>query len=93
MLKIFFSVLSVPPYRYFFGYLSKKFTADGLRQSDLDPCLSYGNDLFVIVHVDDMFIYAKHQKDIDSLIDRLKKDKVNMRQEGTVEGYLGLRVK
>ena len=32
------------------------------------------------------------KEDIDDLIARLKKDRVNMREEGTAEGYLGLKV-
>ena len=59
--------------RYFFGYLTKKFEAQGLRQSKLDPCLFYGKDLLLITYVDDVLIYAKRKEDIADLIARLKK--------------------
>ena len=78
--------------RYFFGYLSDKLQGQGLRPSELDPCLFYGKDLLVISYIDDLLIYAKRREDITDLIQRLKDDHVNIREEGTAEGYLGLQV-
>ena len=78
--------------RYFFGYLTKKLEAQGLTPSEHDPCLFLGNGLLVITYVDDILIYGRSQEEIDNLIDKLKKDNLALRKEGTAEGYLGLDV-
>ena len=39
-----------------------------------------------------MLVYGRTEKDITNVIDKLKDDGVNLRQEGTAEGYLGLQV-
>ena len=79
--------------RYFFAYLSKKFEAQGLLQSNLEPCLFYGKDLVGVTYVDDVLIYPKWKDDIADLIACIKKDRVNIREEGTAKGYFGLKVK
>ena len=72
--------------RYFFGYLSKKLEAQGLKPSNHDPCLFLGNGLLVITYVDDILIYGRTQEEIDSLIANLKKDNLALRKEGRNRG-------
>ena len=78
--------------RYFFGYLTKKLPAQGLTPSNHDPCLFLGKGLLVITCVDDILIYGCTQGEINDLIVNLKEENLALRNEGTLEGYLGLNV-
>ena len=78
--------------RHFFQYLSKHLEKHGVIQSCCDPCLFIGTDIIVIVYVDDLLLYAKNEKTIDLLIDKLKKDKIWIRKEGSTEGFLGVDI-
>ena len=78
--------------RYFFRYLTKKLEKQGLKPSNLDPCLFLGKDLLAIVYVDDVLLYGRSDEAIDQLIKQLQDDGVCLRKEGTAEGYLGLKV-
>jgi hypothetical protein len=49
--------------------------------------------LIVIIYVDDILIYGCYDKDIDELIEKLKKEDVALHKEGTAEGYLGVNIK
>ena len=78
--------------RYFFGYLTKKLEAHGLKSLNSDPCLFIGKGIIIITYVDDLLIYAQRQEEIDNLILKLQSDKCKIHKEGTAEGYLGLQV-
>ncbi|KAL7548588.1 hypothetical protein ACHAWF_011864 [Thalassiosira exigua] len=78
--------------RYFFGYLTKKLLKQGLEPSYLDPCLFLGKDLIAVVYVDDVLFFGHSKDAVDDLIAKLQKDGVQIRKEGTAEGYLGLNV-
>jgi hypothetical protein len=69
---------------HFFNYLAKHLIKHGLRQSSFDPCLFIGSDIIVIVYVDDLLIYSRTDKPIDSLIEKLKADKIWIRKEDSV---------
>ena len=42
--------------RYFFKYLTKRLERQGLKPSDLDPCLFMSDKLIVIIYVDDVLV-------------------------------------
>jgi hypothetical protein len=79
--------------QYFFAYLSERLIKLGLSPSKYDPYLSMNKTLIVIIYVDNILIYRCHEKDIDELIEKLKKENVAFHKEDTAEGYLGVDIK
>jgi hypothetical protein len=70
--------------RHFFTYLSARLVTNRLTMS---------STMIVIVYVDDLLIYAKTNSEIDDLICSLQQDEINLRREGTADGYLGVDIK
>ncbi len=46
----------------------------------------------MVIYVDDILIYGISVKEIDELIDNLKKDDISLHKEGTAESYLGVDI-
>eukprot|EP00171_Calliarthron_tuberculosum_P009382 IDg9382t1 len=61
------------------------------KQSKLDPCLFFGSSIIVIIYVDDMLIFVKHDLDIESFITSLREE-YPLTDEGDVRAYLGVSV-
>jgi hypothetical protein len=78
--------------QYFFQYLTERLVKQGLTASNLDPCLFISKRLIVVIYVDDVLIYGISVKEIDELIENLKKDDISLHKEGTAEGYLGVDI-
>ena len=78
--------------RNFFKYLKKHLRRQGLCQSDFDPCLFIGSKVTAIVYVDDILFFAVNDSDINDLIAKLQKEDIQIRREGTAEGFLGVSV-
>lgn len=78
--------------RHFFQYLTRHLEKHGVMQSNCDPCLFIGPNIIVIVYVDDILMYARDERIIDSLIGKLKKDNIWIRKEGSTEGFLGVDI-
>ena len=78
--------------RNFFKYLKKHLRGQGLIQSDHDPCLFIGAKVTVIVYVDDILFFAENDDDINIVIANLQKQDIQIRREGTAEGFLGVAV-
>ena len=78
--------------RYFFKYLTKRLERQGLKPSDLDPCLFMSDKLIVIIYADDVLVYARDSGDIDDLIKKPQEHDILPCREGTAEGYLGIKV-
>ena len=78
--------------RHFFKYLASHLQKHNLKQSNLDPCLFIGPDMVVIVYVDDLLIYSKHEDSIDRLIGDLKRDGIWIRKEDSAAGFLGVDI-
>ncbi len=79
--------------RIFFAYLSERLIKLGLSPSKYDLCLFMKKILIVIIYVDNILIYRCHEKDINELIEKLKKEDVALHKEGTAEGCLGVNIK
>jgi hypothetical protein len=62
-----------------FQYLTNHLEKHGVMQSRCDPCLFIGLNIIVIVYIDDILLYSHHMSTIDSLIDKLKKDDIWIR--------------
>lgn len=79
--------------RNFFQYLVKHLAAQGLTQSENDPCLFIGRNITVIVYVDDLLLFAQDKQFIDKLIGNLQGAGIQIRVEGDAEGFLGVDIK
>ena len=64
----------------------------GFTQSKIDPCLSWKDDIFLVVYMDDCLIFTKTDDIIDGLIESLCLD-FNLTHEGEVSSFLGIDVK
>jgi hypothetical protein len=60
--------------RYFFQYFTERLIKQGLQASNLDPCLFMSKNLIVIIYVDDILIYGKHESEINDFIERMKQE-------------------
>ena len=78
--------------RHFFSYLGERLEACGLTPSECDPCLFLSPDLIVVVYVDDLLVYARRDSDIASFVEKMKSLEVDIRKEGSAEGFLGVDV-
>ena len=61
-------------------------------QSEHDPCLFIGPKVTAIVYVDDILFFAPNDDDINTVIKRLQEQDIQIRREGTAEGFLGVSV-
>lgn len=78
--------------RNFFKYLVEQFEAEGMHQSDSDPCLFVGKKVIAIVYVDDILFFSKDDSEIETVIKNLQNRDVQIRREGSAEGFLGVAV-
>ncbi len=79
--------------RHFFQYLTSRILKQGLKQSRHDPCLFFSSTMVVIVYVDDLLVFAPTNALIDTFIASMQLEEINLRKEGTAEGYLGVDIK
>ena len=77
--------------RYFFEHLKKRIEICGAKQSHLDPCLFIGPNIIVITYVNDLLIYSKDDRNIETFLDKMKKQKIDLRKDGTAEGFFRCR--
>ena len=62
-----------------------------INPSKVDPYVFIGEDVIVLVYVDDCLIFSQDKERINQLIDNLKnKDKLDLTYGGDVEKYLGV---
>mmetsp|Transcript_30431 Transcript_30431/g.69423 ORF Transcript_30431/g.69423 Transcript_30431/m.69423 type:complete len:1695 (-) Transcript_30431:406-5490(-) len=78
--------------RHFFSYLGERLQRCGLTPSEFDPCLFLSSDLIVVVYVDDLLVYARSDSAITDFVEKMKSFEVDIRKEGTAEGFLGVDV-
>ena len=58
----------------FFRHLKSNLEAIGFKQAtDVDPCLFISEKVICLVYVDDTLLYAKNDKDIDDVIQRVNR--------------------
>ncbi|EJK75839.1 hypothetical protein THAOC_02428 [Thalassiosira oceanica] len=78
--------------RHFFSYLGDRLQSYGLTPSEHDPCLFLSRDLIVVVYVDDLLVYSRSDDTIADFVSKMKEAQVDIRLEGTAEGFLGVDV-
>ena len=76
--------------RAFWLYLTEKLQANGMKQSELDPCLFIGEKVICIVYVDDLLFWARDETDINELAFGLRDLGVDLEEEHDAAGFLGV---
>ncbi|EJK66248.1 hypothetical protein THAOC_12847, partial [Thalassiosira oceanica] len=76
--------------RAFWQYLTEKLEANGMKQSELDPCLFIGEKVICIVYVDDLLFWARDDSDINDLAFGLRDLGVDLEEEHDAAGFLGV---
>ena len=60
-----------------------------IKPRKVDPCVFIGDDIIVLVYVDNCLIFLRDKDKINQLIDKLNnKEKLNLTDEGDVNKYL-----
>jgi hypothetical protein len=79
--------------RNFFLFLKEKLEKCGLKSNeDVDPCLFLSEKVIVLVYVDDTLLFSPKKEWIDELIFKLKKQQVDLEEEDSVAGFLGVHI-
>ena len=55
----------------------------GYRQSQIDPCLFYKDDCFILVYVDDMLCFVRKKETLDQVVEDLA-SKFKLTNEGNI---------
>ena len=76
--------------RQYWLYTVEKMESCGLKQSTLDPCLFVGDKVICVIHVDDSLFWAKCEKDIAEVTERLRGEGVQLQPEDDTAGFLGI---
>mgnify|MGYP000857262147 FL=1 len=63
----------------------------GFKQSQIDPCLWYKPNCFIVCFVDDCGIATKDEKDADILIKQLEQMGFTLTKESSFEEFLGIQ--
>ena len=59
----------------------------------MDPYVFVGDDIIVLVYVDDCLIFSRDKYKINHLINKLKnKEKLDLTDEVDVDKYLGVKI-
>jgi hypothetical protein len=78
--------------RNYFLYTKEKLLKMGFVQSEADPCLFISGDIICLIYVDDALLFYKNKEAIDSLVNKMKQEKMLFREEESVAGYLGVHI-
>ena len=64
-----------------------------IKPIKVDPCVFIGDDIIVLVYVENCLIFLHDKDKINQLIDKLKnKEKLDLTDEGDVDKYLGVEI-
>ena len=76
-----------------FEKLSGALSNLSINPSKMDPCVFIGEDIIVLVYVDDCLIFSQDKDKINQLIYKLKnKENLDLTDEGDVDKYLGVEI-
>ena len=78
--------------RLFYECVRTAFEELGFKKSEHDPCFFYKPDMMLVLYVDDVGIAAKNPKDIDRLVESLRKKGFELTQEGSFSEFLGIKI-
>jgi Reverse transcriptase (RNA-dependent DNA polymerase) len=79
--------------RNFFQHLKGKLKNAGLVSNpELDPCLFVSDKVICLVYVDDTLFFSPMEQYIDEVIQRLRDDDMELEEESSVAGFLGVNM-
>ena len=77
--------------RNFFLHLKGKLEGIGFESAqDVDPCLFISDKVIALVYVDDTLFYSPKQEYINEVIQKLRDNEMDLEEEGSVAGFLGV---
>jgi len=65
----------------------------GYECVDVDQCLFVSEKVILLCYVDDCVLYAKDPARIQEVIEQLRAQNMQLEEEGTKEGFLGVDIK
>ena len=65
----------------------------GFNPSDVNPCLYFKPRIVLVVYIDDCILFSPDNSLIDATIEKLRAAKFNIEDQGTVNDFLGIKVK
>ncbi|GFH58478.1 hypothetical protein CTEN210_14954 [Chaetoceros tenuissimus] len=89
LLKSIYGSIWAP--RLFYNLARSVFKKLGLIKSDVDDCLFYGKNIFVIIYVDDLGVAALNPNDIDKLAADIESHGLTLTKEESFAEYLGIK--
>ena len=76
-----------------FNHLKSKLEHAGFVQCvDVDQCLFVSDKVILLCYVDDCLLYAQNQEDIQEVVQKLRDQKMQLEEESSVEGFLGVDI-
>ena len=76
-----------------FEMMKQGLEQQSFKSSKTDPCLFLRNDTIIVTYVDDCLIFSKDKKNIDPLLDNLRKTFKLTDDEGSdINAFLGIKV-
>ncbi|GFH57258.1 hypothetical protein CTEN210_13734 [Chaetoceros tenuissimus] len=89
LLKSIYGSIWAP--RLFYNLARSVFEKLGLIKSDVDDCLFYGKNIFVIIYVDDLGVAALDPNDIDKLAADIESHSLTLTKKESFAEYLGIK--
>ena len=74
-----------------FEMMKQGLEQQGFKSSKTDPCLFLRDDTIIVTYVDDCLIFSKDKKNIDSLLDNLRKTFTLTDEGSDVNTFLGIK--
>ncbi|CAJ1961247.1 unnamed protein product [Cylindrotheca closterium] len=79
--------------RNFFQFLQSNLEDIGFEpQTEVDPCLFISKNCICLVYVDDTLFFSPEQKYIDEAIAKLREKGMELEEEASVAGFLGVHI-
>ena len=73
-------------------YLVKKLISIGFTQSQVDKCVFYKGRVMYALYTDDSILAGPCPKEIDKIMTLMRKVKLDITEEGTLEDFLGVNI-
>jgi hypothetical protein len=79
--------------RMWYHYLHKKLIEEvGFKQSAIDECVFYRGKVMYVLYTDDLIIAGPDKREIDQVIEDIRKAKLNITVEGDIQDFLGINM-
>ena len=64
----------------------------GFKQSEVDECVFYKGHTMYLLYTDDSILAGPCEKEIDTIINQIKKAGLNITEEGDIQDFLGINI-